>query len=139
MTHERLGLSARHLTVRLMPRCDARLDSVDLYQVHAFDPLTRWKRRCARSTASSGPARSLLRLSNFTGWQLTKAVWLARAMNVAERDAPAAVQPAAREIEWEIVPAALDAGLGLLPWSPLGGAGCPASTSGTSADRQPAR
>jgi aryl-alcohol dehydrogenase (NADP+) len=26
-----------------------------------------------------------------------------------------------REIEWEIVPAALDTGLGLLPWSPLGG------------------
>jgi aryl-alcohol dehydrogenase-like predicted oxidoreductase len=26
-----------------------------------------------------------------------------------------------REIEWEIVPAAIDAGLGLLPWSPLGG------------------
>jgi aryl-alcohol dehydrogenase-like predicted oxidoreductase len=27
----------------------------------------------------------------------------------------------AREIEWEIVPAATDAGLGLLPWSPPGG------------------
>ena len=26
-----------------------------------------------------------------------------------------------REIEWEIVPAVLDLGLGLLPWSPLGG------------------
>ncbi|QIM19943.1 aldo/keto reductase [Phycicoccus sp. HDW14] len=26
-----------------------------------------------------------------------------------------------REIEWEVVPAALDAGMGLLPWSPLGG------------------
>src|SRR2546423_6965503 len=26
-----------------------------------------------------------------------------------------------REIEWEIVPAALDAGMGRLPWSPLGG------------------
>jgi aryl-alcohol dehydrogenase-like predicted oxidoreductase len=26
-----------------------------------------------------------------------------------------------REIEWEIVPAALDVGMGLLPWSPLGG------------------
>jgi aryl-alcohol dehydrogenase-like predicted oxidoreductase len=26
-----------------------------------------------------------------------------------------------REVEWEIVPAAMDAGLGLLPWSPLGG------------------
>jgi aryl-alcohol dehydrogenase-like predicted oxidoreductase len=27
----------------------------------------------------------------------------------------------ARETEWEIAPAAVDAGLGLLPWSPLGG------------------
>jgi len=38
---------------------------------------------------------------------------------------PVTLQPQysllAREIEWEIVPAALDAGLGLLPWSPLGG------------------
>jgi aryl-alcohol dehydrogenase-like predicted oxidoreductase len=61
-------------------------------------------------------------LSNFTGWQLTKAVHLARALNVA---GPVTVQPqyslVARETEWEIVPAAADAGLGLLPWSPLGG------------------
>ena len=26
-----------------------------------------------------------------------------------------------REVEWEIVPASIDGGLGLLPWSPLGG------------------
>jgi len=61
-------------------------------------------------------------LSNFTGWQLTKAVHLARALNSAE---PVTLQPQysllAREIEWEIVPAVLDAGMGLLPWSPLGG------------------
>jgi aryl-alcohol dehydrogenase-like predicted oxidoreductase len=61
-------------------------------------------------------------LSNFTGWQLTKAVHLARALNLA---GPVTLQPQysllVREIEWEIVPAALDAGLGLLPWSPLGG------------------
>ena len=47
---------------------------------------------------------------------------LARALNLA---APVTLQPQysllVREIEWEIVPAALDAGLGLLPWSPLGG------------------
>ena len=47
---------------------------------------------------------------------------LARALNVA---GPVTLQPQysllAREIEWEIVPAAIDAGLGLLPWSPLGG------------------
>src|SRR5262249_56911134 len=61
-------------------------------------------------------------LSNFTGWQLTKAVHLARAMNIA---GPVTLQPQysllVREIEWEIVPAAVDAGIGLLPWSPLGG------------------
>ncbi len=61
-------------------------------------------------------------LSNFTGWQLTKAVHLARALDAA---GPVTLQPQysllVREIEWEIVPAAVDAGLGLLPWSPLGG------------------
>jgi aryl-alcohol dehydrogenase (NADP+) len=60
--------------------------------------------------------------SNFTGWQLTKAVHLARELGLA---APVTLQPQysllVREIEWEIVPAAQDAGLGLLPWSPLGG------------------
>ncbi len=60
--------------------------------------------------------------SNFTGWQLTKAVHLARELGLA---APVTLQPQysllVREIEWEIVPAARDAGLGLLPWSPLGG------------------
>src|SRR5260370_16514296 len=60
-------------------------------------------------------------LSNFTGWQLTKAVHLARALNVA---GPVTLQPQysllAREVEWEIVPAVTDAGLGMLPWSPLG-------------------
>ncbi len=61
-------------------------------------------------------------LSNFTGWQLTKAVHLARALNAA---GPVTLQPQysllVREIEWEMVPAAMDASLGLLPWSPLGG------------------
>ncbi len=58
----------------------------------------------------------------FTGWQLTKAGHVARELNLSP---PVTVQPQysllVREIEWEIVPAAQDAGLGLLPWSPLGG------------------
>jgi aryl-alcohol dehydrogenase-like predicted oxidoreductase len=49
-------------------------------------------------------------------------VHLARALNIA---GPVTLQPQysllVREIEWEIVPAAVDAGIGLLPWSPLGG------------------
>jgi aryl-alcohol dehydrogenase-like predicted oxidoreductase len=118
------GLSARHLT-RALDASLRRLgmESVDLYQVHAFDPLTPLEEtlRTLDQFVRAGKIR-YYGLSNFTGWQLTKAVHLARALNVA---APVTLQPQysllAREIEWEIVPAALDAGLGLLPWSPLGG------------------
>ena len=118
------GLSARHLTRAL----DASLhrlglESVDLYQVHAYDPLTPLEEtlRTLEAFIRAGKIR-YYGLSNFTGWQLTKAVHLARALNVAE---PVTLQPQysllAREIEWEIVPAVLDAGMGMLPWSPLGG------------------
>jgi aryl-alcohol dehydrogenase-like predicted oxidoreductase len=118
------GLSARHLT-RALDASLRRLglESVDLYQVHAYDPLTPMEEtlRTLDQFVRAGKIR-YYGLSNFTGWQLTKAVYLARALNVA---GPVTLQPQynllAREIEWEIVPAVLDAGLGLLPWSPLGG------------------
>jgi len=61
-------------------------------------------------------------LSNFTGWQLQKAVDVADARGLVR---PVTLQPQynllVREIEWEIVPACSAEGLGLLPWSPLGG------------------
>jgi aryl-alcohol dehydrogenase-like predicted oxidoreductase len=118
------GLSARHLT-RALDGSLRRLglDSVDLYQVHSFDPQTPLEEtlRTLDGFIRAGKIR-YYGLSNFTGWQLTKAVHLARALNVPP---PVTLQPQysllVREIEWEIVPAALDAGLGLLPWSPLGG------------------
>ncbi len=118
------GLSAVHLT-RALDASLRRLgvEAVDLYQVHAFDPWTPLEEtlRTLDGFVSAGKIR-YYGLSNFTGWQLTKAVHLARALNVA---GPVTLQPQysllVREIEWEIVPAALDAGLGLLPWSPLGG------------------
>src|SRR6266849_5477693 len=118
------GLSARHLTRALEASLRRlRLEAVDLYQVHAFDPWTPLEEtlRTLDGFVRAGKIR-YYGLSNFTGWQLTKAVYLARALNVA---GPVTLQPQysllAREIEWEIVPAAMDAGLGLLPWSPLGG------------------
>ena len=118
------GLSARHLTRALDASLRRlRLEAVDLYQVHAYDPLTPMEEtlRALDQFIRAGKVR-YWGLSNFTGWQLTKAVHLARALNVA---GPVTVQPqyslVARETEWEIVPAAADAGLGLLPWSPLGG------------------
>jgi aryl-alcohol dehydrogenase-like predicted oxidoreductase len=118
------GLSARHLT-RALDASLRRLDrdSVDLYQCHAFDAFTPLEEtlRTLDGFVRAGKIR-YYGFSNFTGWQLTKAVHLARALNLA---APVTLQPQysliVREIEWEIVPAVLDAGMGMLPWSPLGG------------------
>jgi aryl-alcohol dehydrogenase-like predicted oxidoreductase len=118
------GLSARHLS-RALDASLRRLGlpSVDLYQMHAFDPWTPLEEtlRTLDGFVRAGKIR-YYGLSNFTGWQLTKAVHLARALNIA---GPVTLQPQysllVREIEQEIVPAAQDAGIGLLPWSPLGG------------------
>jgi aryl-alcohol dehydrogenase (NADP+) len=119
-----LGLSTRHLTRALDASLSRlRLDHVDLYQVHAFDPWTPLDEtlRTLDGFIRAGKI-SYYGLSNFTGWQLTKLVQLANALGLA---APVTLQPQysliVREIEWEIVPAVQDAGMGMLPWSPLGG------------------
>ena len=118
------GLSSRHLA-RALDASLRRLgvETVDLYQAHAWDPHTPLEEtlRTMDGFIRAGKIR-YYGLSNFTGWQLTKAVHLARSLNLAE---PVTLQPQysllVREIEWEIVPAAVDAGIGLLPWGPLGG------------------
>jgi aryl-alcohol dehydrogenase-like predicted oxidoreductase len=119
-----VGLSRRHLTSALEASL-RRLgrDSVDLYQVHAWDPYTPLAETLDTldGFVRSGKIR-YYGLSNFTGWQVQKTVATADARLLAR---PVTLQPQynllVREIEWEIVPSCLDAGLGLLPWSPLGG------------------
>ncbi len=119
-----VGLSRRHL----MRAIDASLhrlgvECIDLYQVHAYDPLTPVAEtlRALDDAARMGKIH-YVGLSNFTGWQVQKAVDLAEANGWAR---PVTLQPQynllVREVEWEIVPACQASGLGLLPWSPLGG------------------
>jgi aryl-alcohol dehydrogenase-like predicted oxidoreductase len=118
------GLSRRHLQ-RALEDSLRRLgvECIDLYQVHAWDPLTPLEETLSAldDMVRAGKVR-YVGLSNFTGWQVQKAVGVAREGGFA---APVTLQPQynmlVRELEWEIVPACLDAGLGLLPWSPLGG------------------
>ncbi|WP_026533286.1 aldo/keto reductase [Arthrobacter sp. H41] len=119
-----LGLSRRHLR-RALEASLTRLgvDHIDLYQVHSWDPLTPLEETLGflDEAVRSGKI-SYYGFSNYTGWQLTKAVLTARARGFS---VPVTLQPQynllVREIEAEIVPAVLDAGMGLLPWSPLGG------------------
>lgn len=120
----RIGLSRKNLAEAL----DASLvrlgvEQIDLYQLHAFDALTPLEEslRFLDDAVSSGKI-AYYGFSNFLGWQLTKAVWIAKSSGFS---APVTLQPQynllARGIEHEIVPACQDAGMGLLPWSPLAG------------------
>jgi aryl-alcohol dehydrogenase-like predicted oxidoreductase len=119
-----VGLSRRHLVHAL----DASLrrlgvDQVDLYQVHAWDPWTppeEWLRFLDDAVQAGKIVYP--GLSNLTGWQVQKVVDIADFGGLAR---PVTLQPQysllVREIEWEIVPVCEAEGLGLLPWSPLGG------------------
>ncbi|WDQ98545.1 aldo/keto reductase [Devosia sp. J2-20] len=119
-----LGLSRKSLNEAL----DASLkrlgvEHIDLYQMHAWDALTPIEETLRFLDDAIGNGKiAYYGFSNFLGWQMTKAVWTAKANGFAP---PVTLQPQynllVRDIEHEVVPAALDANIGLLPWSPLGG------------------
>jgi aryl-alcohol dehydrogenase-like predicted oxidoreductase len=119
-----VGLSRKHLTSAL----DASLrrlgvDTIDLYQVHAFDPFTPLDEvlRFMDDAMRQGKIH-YFGLSNFLGWQIAAISELAGASGLVH---PVLLQPQynllTRYIELEIVPACEQYGIGLIPWSPLGG------------------
>lgn len=119
-----LGLSRKHLGQAL----DASLsrlgiDQIDLYQMHAWDALTPIEEtlRFLDDAVRAGKI-AYYGFSNYLGWQVTKAVHVAKSLHLT---APVTLQPQynllVRDIEHEIIPACLDAGMGLMPWSPLAG------------------
>ncbi len=117
------GLSRRHLD-RTLTASLRRLgrETIDLYQLHAWDPLTPVEETLAfLDTAVRAGKIHYVGLSNFTGWQLQLIVSTARQMGV---QVPVTLQQQysllSRESEWEVIPAALHNGIGLLPWSPPG-------------------
>lgn len=119
-----LGTSRRHLRTALDDSLRRLgVEHIDLYQLHAWDAITPLDEtlRFLDDAIRQGKI-GYYGFSNFTGWQLTKAIMLAERRGWS---LPVTLQPQysllVRGIEHEIVPAALDAGIGLLPWSPLGG------------------
>ncbi|MGV4924696.1 aldo/keto reductase [Streptomyces sp. BHT-5-2] len=121
----RVDGSRRHLLAAL----DASLerlgtDYVDLWQLHAFDPHTPLEEtlQALDLAVASGRAR-YVGLAGFSGWQLAKAAtWQLAAPGVRNRLASAQLEYSLlqRGVEREVLPAARDLGLGLLPSSPLG-------------------
>jgi aryl-alcohol dehydrogenase-like predicted oxidoreductase len=118
------GLSRVHLS-RALDASLRRLgtDVIDLYQAHAWDPLTPIEEtlRFFDDAVRAGKIR-YAGVSNFTGWQLQKAALLTQHLSLAPI---VTLQPQynllARDIEWELVPVCVNENIGILPWSPLAG------------------
>jgi aryl-alcohol dehydrogenase-like predicted oxidoreductase len=118
------GLSRHHL-IRACEDSLRRLaiDHIDLYQVHQWDgqtPLEETLDALDRLVAS-GKVR-YIGCSNYSAWHLMKG------LSVSERHGfqhfvsqQIYYSLIAREAEYELVPASVDQGLGVLVWSPLAG------------------
>ncbi|GAA2600965.1 aldo/keto reductase [Winogradskya consettensis] len=118
------GLSRHHIVAG----CEAslrrlRTDHIDLYQVHEWDGQTPLEEtlEALDLLVQQGKVR-YVGASNYAGWQLMKA------LGAADRTGtPRFVSEQiyyslqGRDAEYELVPAAVDQGLGVLVWSPLAG------------------
>jgi aryl-alcohol dehydrogenase-like predicted oxidoreductase len=118
------GLSRQHI----ISGCEASLrrlgtDHIDIYHVHEWDGQTRLEETMSALDwlVKAGKVRYLA-ASNYAGWQLMKALAVADARGL-ERFAAHQVYYSleARDAEYELIPLAVDQGLGILVWSPLAG------------------
>jgi aryl-alcohol dehydrogenase-like predicted oxidoreductase len=123
-TERRFDASRGHLLAAL----DASLrrlgvEHVDLWQLHAWDPRTPLEETLGALDAAvaSGKVR-YVGVSNYSGWQTAKAAALQSARHGSARLVSTQVEYSLlqRGVEREVVQAAEDAGLAVLPWSPLG-------------------
>jgi aryl-alcohol dehydrogenase-like predicted oxidoreductase len=119
-----VGLSRKHV----ISGCEDSLrrlgtEYIDLYQAHCWDALTPLEETLSALTdlVRQGKVR-YVGVSNFTGWQLMKSLWVSETRGL-ERFV--CLQPqyslVERNIEREILPICREEGLGVIPWSPLGG------------------
>jgi aryl-alcohol dehydrogenase-like predicted oxidoreductase len=98
-------------------------DHIDLYQMHHIDREAPWEEvwQAMEQLVREGKV-TYIGSSNFAGWHIAQANELAKQRHflglVSEQSL---YNLNARTIELEVVPACLSYGLGLIPWSPLGG------------------
>jgi aryl-alcohol dehydrogenase-like predicted oxidoreductase len=123
-----VGNDHGHSRKHIVEGCNASLkrlgtDYIDVYELHFFDPDTPLEvtLRALDDLVREGKVR-YIGCSNFAGWQLVKGVAISE-RNGWERflTIEAMYSLACRELELEVVPACIDQGVALLPFSPLHG------------------
>ncbi|MGH9629804.1 MAG: aldo/keto reductase [Bryobacteraceae bacterium] len=122
--HPNQGGTSRH---HLIAACEASLrrlgtDYIDLYQMHAFDALSPVEEtlRALDDLIGAGKVR-YIGASNFSGWHLLKSLSASERYGWSRYVAHQVYYSLiGREYEWELMPLAIDQGVGALIWSPLG-------------------
>jgi aryl-alcohol dehydrogenase-like predicted oxidoreductase len=132
-------LSARHIR----DACEDSLrrmqtDHIDLYQMHHVDRDTPWDEIWQAMELLVAQGKVIyVGSSNFAGWHIVAANEAARRRNslglVSEQSLYNLV---ARTVELEVLPACAAYGVGVIPWSPLGGGLLGGVLSGTSEGRR---
>lgn len=97
-------------------------DYIDLFQLHAFDAVTPIEETLSTldDLVKSGKIR-YIGCSNFSGWHLMKSLAISEKYGLSRYVAHQAYYSLiGRDYEWELMPLALDQGVGAVVWSPLG-------------------
>ncbi len=118
-----LGSSRYHL----IHACEASLrrlntDYIDIYHLHGFDALSPVEEVLStlNNLVQSGKVRYIA-CSNFSGWHLMKSLSVSERYGWARYTGHQVYYSLlGREYEWELMPLALDQGVGAIVWSPLG-------------------
>lgn len=119
-----VGLSRKHI----IQGCEASLrrlntDYIDLYQAHCWDAATPLEETLSAFSdlVHQGKVR-YIGVSNFTAWQIMKALHVSRTHGF---ERIVSLQPqyslVERHLDYEILPLCREENIGVLPWSPLGG------------------
>ncbi|MGA7474000.1 MAG: aldo/keto reductase [Candidatus Sulfotelmatobacter sp.] len=116
--------SSRHHLIRACEASLRRLGTgyIDIYHLHGFDALTPAEEVLStlNQLVVSGKVRYIA-CSNFSGWHLMKSLSVADRYGWARYAGHQVYYSlVGREYEWELMPMALDQGVGALVWSPLG-------------------
>jgi aryl-alcohol dehydrogenase-like predicted oxidoreductase len=116
------GGSARHI-LNSAEQCLQRLgtDYVDLLSIHRFDAYTPFEEtaRAVDNLVSRGLVR-YVGFSNFTAWQAAKFMGIQNARGYVPLIAAQMYYSlVGRDLEHEVVPFCMDAGIGIVVWSPL--------------------
>lgn len=111
-------IASAHASLRRL-----QTDYIDVFQIHAFDPRTPLEESLGalNDLVRAGDAR-YAGCSNYDAWRMTRALW------ISDRHGWApfiSIQPEynmlSRAIELEVIPACVELGVGIIPYSPLAG------------------